>query len=145
MQHDFNTAAFRFNGHSSLITTSSDVHDGHVVERIVRRNRMGISEIARKLHISRRTLYNWFETNNLHIDTILKLGSVLEHDFSQEFPGEFAKISDSPHDHESEFMEEHKTDSPSNEAVYYWMDKYIKLLEKFNDSLAVASKKEPAA
>lgn len=143
MQHDFDTSAFRFNGHSSLIATSSDVHYGHVVERIVRRNRMGISEIARKLHISRRTLYNWFETNNLHIDTILKLGSVLEHDFSQEFPGEFAKISDSPHD--SDFMEEHKTDAQSNEAVYYWMDKYIKLLEKFNDTLAVVSKKEPVS
>ncbi|HWZ35130.1 MAG TPA: helix-turn-helix transcriptional regulator [Mucilaginibacter sp.] len=140
MEHHLDNAAFMFNGHSSLITTSSDVHYGHVVERIVRRNRMGISEIARKLHISRRTLYNWFETNNLHIDTILKLGSVLGHDFSLEFPNDFAKISDCAH--ENVFMEEHKVDTPSSEAVYYWMDKYIKLLEKFNDTLAVASKKE---
>jgi len=138
MQHDLDTAALRFNGHTSLMATSSNVHYGHVVERIVRRNRMGISEIARKLHISRRTLYNWFETNSLNIDTILKLGSVIGHDFSLEFPNDFAKISDSPH--ESVFMEEQKVGAPSSEAVYYWMDKYIKLLEKFNDSLAISKK-----
>jgi len=141
MQHDLDTAAFRLNAHSSLMA-SSDVHYGHVVERIIRRNSMGISEIARKLHISRRTLYNWFETNNLHINVILKLGSVIGHDFSLEFPNDFAKISDNVQ--ENIFLDEHKVEAPSSEAVYYWMDKYIKLLEKFNDTLAVTSKKEHA-
>lgn len=140
MQHNLDTAAFRLHGHSSLIGTSSDVHYGHVVERIVRRNRMGISEVARKLHISRRTLYNWFETNNLNIDTILKLGSVLGHDFSLEFPDDFAKISDC--ETGTVFMDEQKVEPASTEAVYYWMDKYIKLLEKFNEALAVSSKRD---
>ena len=140
MQHNLDTAAFRLHGHSPLIGSSPDVHYGHVVERIVRRNRMGISEVARKLHISRRTLYNWFETNNLNIDTILKLGSVLGHDFSLEFPDDFAKISDC--ETGTVFMDEQKIDPPATEAVYYWMDKYIKLLEKFNEALAVSSKRD---
>jgi DNA-binding phage protein len=134
MQSDLNYVSAHFGGNATLLSTETDLHYGHIVERTVRRNHMGISEIARKLCISRRTLYNWFDTNKLDIQTILKIGSVVGHDFSQEFPEEFAKIDQQQRD--EVFTDSGK--SLPEDAVYYWMDKYIKLLEKFNETLAVS-------
>lgn len=134
MQNDLNYSAVRFNGNSTLFSAESDLHHGRIIERTVRRNRMGISEIARKLCISRRTLYNWFDMNKLDVQTILKIGSVVGHDFSQEFPEEFAKIDQR---RDEMFTDTGKSLLPED-AVYYWMDKYIKLLEKFNETLAIS-------
>jgi transcriptional regulator with XRE-family HTH domain len=115
-----------------------DLHYGQIVERIVRRDRMGISEIARKLDISRRTLYNWFETKKLNIDIICQIGFVIGHDFSKEFPEEFAnKVNTVNTDR---FAGALSTKEQPRDAIYYWMDRYIKLLEKFNDVLSSEGK-----
>ncbi len=115
-------------------TDRQDLNYGQVVERGVRRNSMGISEIARRLGVSRRTLYNWFDTKELSPDTVSKIGFVIGYDFSKEFPEEFFKgrkafgteVSGDP------------SGSPgvgAKDPVYYWMSRYIKLLENFNDRL----------
>ena len=111
-----------------------DLHYGQIVERIVRRDHMGISEIARKLNVSRRTLYNWFETKKLNLDIICQIGFVIGHDFSKEFPEAFAKRINSVNADRS-FDALSIKDQP-RDATYYWMDKYIKLLEKFNEVLS---------
>jgi transcriptional regulator with XRE-family HTH domain len=113
---------------------STDLHYGHVIERIVRRDRMGISEIARKLDVSRRTLYNWFEMKKLDRNVICKIGAVIGHDFSNEFPEEFSVRNESIHN-ELYMDVQNGTDAATHDAIYYWMDKYIKLLEKFNTVL----------
>ena len=112
----------------------SDVNYGQVVERVVRRDPMGISELARRLNVSRRTIYNWFEMEKLSFDIICKIGFVIGHDFSNEFPEDFAQKSNNAI--EEPFTEiQNGTEQPSN-AIYYWMDRYIKLLEKFNETLS---------
>ncbi len=113
---------------------SSKVHMGEILERIVRRDRMGISELARRLNVSRRTMYNWFETERISVEVIRRIGFVIGHDFSVEFPDEFAKKSDFA-DGES-FIDATSAGEQPATAVYYWMDKYIKLLEKFNTVLS---------
>jgi hypothetical protein len=111
-----------------------DIHQGQIVERAVRCNRMGISEISRRLYVSRRTLYNWFETKDLGLDTICKIGFVIGHDFSEELPEEFAKKTNSL---SGEVMAElQNTGDKLKDPIYYWMDRYIKLLEKFNELLS---------
>lgn len=119
-------------------TPKSDIHQGQIVERAVRCNRMGISEISRRLYVSRRTLYNWFETKDLGLDIICKIGFVIGHDFSKELPEEFAKKTNS---FSGEVMADLQNpgDKPKD-PIYYWMDRYIKLLEKFNELLSQQQK-----
>ncbi len=113
---------------------NEELHQGRILERVVRCNRLGISEIARRLYVSRRTLYNWFETKELGLDIICKIGFVIGHDFSKEFPDEFAKKKNLL---SGEVMSELRDpgDKPKD-PIYYWMDRYIKLLEKFNELLS---------
>ncbi|MNK64438.1 hypothetical protein D3C87_836800 [compost metagenome] len=106
---------------------------GQVLERVVRRDRMGISELSRKLNVSRRTIYNWFDQKSLNPEIIWKVGSVIGHDFSIELPETFAKTNTSI----NEAFDAHTEDFANGDAnsVYFWMNKYIKLLEKYNEIL----------
>ena len=110
----------------------SDLHRGKIVEYIIRRNPIGISEISRRLVISRRTLYNWFEDEKLSMSYIIKIGFAINYDFSKEFPiGIFNYSSSKLEKLEADFLE---TDC-QNDTIYYWMDKYIQLLEQYNEIL----------
>ncbi|WP_439698608.1 helix-turn-helix domain-containing protein [Mucilaginibacter sp. AW1-7] len=106
-------------------------HRGKVVECVVRRHPMGLSEIARRVGISRRTLYNWFENEMLACDLIGQLGNVIEHDFTAEFPGEGDKIKMARNEQLTGATRNGSVESP----VHYWMNKYIELLERYNQIL----------
>lgn len=110
---------------------------GQVIEHVVRKDHMGITELSRKLHVSRRTIYNWFDQESLSFDVICKIGNVINHDFSKEFPDDFARLQDEAREKKLDLMsnEENATANYST-AVNYWMNKYIKLLEKYNDLLS---------
>jgi plasmid maintenance system antidote protein VapI len=127
----------QFSSSDNNLDECPKVHCGELLERIIRRDRMGISEIARRLDVSRRTIYNWFEMEHISIDTIRRIGYVIGHDFSAEFPREFAKNTD--YDMDS-LTETHTTLDHHPTAIYYWMDRYIKLLEKFNEVLTHETK-----
>lgn len=107
---------------------------GQVLERVVRRDRMGISELSRKLNVSRRTIYNWFDQKSLNPEIIWKVGTVIGHDFSVELPETFAKNSH----YINEALDAHTEDQAKGDpnSVYFWMNKYIKLLEKYNEILS---------
>ena len=139
MQNQIDYPVLSYNGNLARSSLESPkVHMGEVLERIVRRDRMGISELARRLNVSRRTMYNWFETERIGIEVIRRIGLIIGHDFSIEFPDEFAKRSDFA-DGES-FVDASGASDQSATVVYYWMDKYIKLLEKFNSVLSHEAK-----
>jgi predicted DNA-binding protein YlxM (UPF0122 family) len=111
-----------------------DLHYGRIAERAMRRSPLGISEIARRLDVSRRTLYNWFETKDLNLNIISKIGYIISHDFSKDLPEDLNRkmklLS-------NEYID-NQPPSPiikSNEPIYFWMNRYIELLEKFNEKL----------
>lgn len=110
---------------------------GQVIEHTVRADHVGISELSRKLHVSRRTIYNWFNQKTLSLDIICKIGSAIHHDFSKEFPDDFARLNQENGYDERAFM---TPDAGANgtysNSVSYWMNKYIKLLEKYNELLS---------
>ncbi|SMC95248.1 helix-turn-helix transcriptional regulator [Pedobacter nyackensis] len=108
---------------------------GDVIERIVR-TKIGISELSRILHVSRTSIYNWFEHGHLNLDTICKIGQAINHDFANEFPEEFANA----HLHHPTETTSEKTDE--NYSIQYWMNKYISLLEKYNELLSELSQAE---
>ncbi len=102
---------------------------GQILERVVRRDRMGISELSRKLNVSRRTIYNWFDQQNLDPILLLKIGNIIEYDFAQDLPENFfIKYNHLTSKPEEEHQDELK-------QVYFWMNKYIHLLEKYNEIL----------
>lgn len=130
-----NKIDYPITGYDSNAGSVSDLNYGQILERVVRRDRMGISELARRLNVSRRTVYNWFEMDKLNIDIISKIGFLIGHDFSNEFPEEFAKTTNYFTDEDPMKDGASPSEQPPN-AIYYWMDRYIKLLEKFNEVLS---------
>lgn len=113
-------------------------HHGEVIEYFVRRSPMGISAISRELHISRRTLYNWFESKVLPDGIIGQLGRVIDHDFNKEFPDSFLnkKLID------LETYNYNQLYGNSKDAIY-WMNKYIELLEVINKNLLLKKSDYP--
>lgn len=109
------------------------VNKNGVIERIVR-TKIGISELSRILHVSRTSIYNWFEQEHLSIDIVCKIGHAIDHDFANEFPEEFAKAG-------NQIMADLisgklNQQTQYNNSVQYWMNKYISLLEKHNELLS---------
>lgn len=103
---------------------------GDVIERVVRK-KIGISELSRKLQVSRTAIYNWFESGQINLDTICKIGEAIDHDFTKEFPEEFANAQHSAAN-SGTTPAENKDEANS---VDYWINKYINLLEQYNDLL----------
>ena len=106
------------------------------MERVVRRSGVSITELARRTHVNRRSVYNWFNQKRLKLDIICKIGYVLGHDFSVEFPNLFPKDEFT----QMKKLVETRDEVENAESVYFWMNKYIALLEKYNELLLKSAK-----
>ncbi|WP_134090533.1 helix-turn-helix transcriptional regulator [Olivibacter sp. XZL3] len=113
-----------------------DKHYGEIIERTIRRNGYSISELARLMKVNRRSIYNWFNQPKFKPEIIFKIGCALKHDFSIEFPelfssDEFQRAFDNSKLLNVAFLTE------EHEKINYWKDKYINLLEEYNQILAI--------
>lgn len=111
-----------------------ELNAGQIVERVVRRNKVSISELARRMQVNRRSVYNWFDQKALKIDIICKIGHVLNHDFSIDFPEAFGERGFSAMEKLVDGIDDNDHKHPN--SVHYWMVKYISLLEKYNALLS---------
>jgi AcrR family transcriptional regulator len=105
-----------------------DKHYGQIVEYIVRRKRISITDLANELNVNRRTVYNCFGNKYLKAEVIHKIGFAIKHDFSKEFAELFTTD-------EFTLMFAPQTIPSSATVSGQWKDKYLKLLEKYNDIL----------
>jgi len=96
-------------------------HHGQILEYQIRRNGFNITDLAKKLKVDRRSLYNWFKSEYLRHDIILKIGLIIRHDFSIEIPEHFDQV---------EFLIKNKVEIHADIVKYKEM--YIALLEKYN-------------
>ncbi|MBE9583104.1 helix-turn-helix domain-containing protein [Mucilaginibacter sp. JRF] len=123
-----------------------DVHHGRVIEKVIRQEGYSISEVARLTNVNRRSIYNWFHQQTLKIDIIYKIGLSIKHDFSVEFPSLF-KSSDFIPNAGNKVNTDNQQDSVSEQQIssndVYWKDKYISLLEKYNDALSRSIEQNP--
>jgi lambda repressor-like predicted transcriptional regulator len=101
-------------------------HHGQTVEYIIRKRGHNISDLAKSLNVSRRTLYNWFSQPRLRLDIIYSIGNVIGHNFSVEFPEMFLP---------NQFEAFQKHDLSDELVSVKWKDKYMALLEKYNSEL----------
>lgn len=108
-------------------------HDGEIIERIIRRNGVSIAELGRVLDVNRRSIYNWFNQRRLNNDLIIRIGQAIDYDFSKDFPNYCLKTSV----FQTGSFDAANPGSMSNETLSYWQNKYIELLEKYNELLTV--------
>jgi transcriptional regulator with XRE-family HTH domain len=108
-------------------------HRGQIVEKIIRRSGYSITRLAKKLGISRNTLYNRFENANLGYRFIMEVGNVIHYDFTIDFPEMKEEI---------ELMGDNPVRSFDRETAELWKaeGKYILLLEKYTKLLSMLAK-----
>lgn len=94
-------------------------HRGEIIEQAVRNSGLAISKIAEKLGKSRRWIYLMFENPHVPFETIVAIGKILHHDFSEEIKSMNTMVSE-----------------PQviyvKEDANYWREKYYTLLEEYN-------------
>ncbi|TSD67073.1 hypothetical protein FFF34_006665 [Inquilinus sp. KBS0705] len=115
-------------------------HYGQTVEYIVRKNGYSITDLANGLGVNRRTIYNYFQSTYLKYDVIHKIGLLVRHDFSKEFPDIFTSDQFAPN-----IRSKKDNDQPSNTLAdeEYWKDKYITLLEQYTHLITSFGPGEP--
>lgn len=107
-------------------------HRGEIVERAIRQSGYPISTIAKKLGRSRRWMYLMFDNTQVDLETIMSIGNIIHHDFSDEIK-ELGSIGN----HSFEDPENPYT----NQSKEYWKNKYLKLLEDYNELLKRTNEK----
>lgn len=123
-------------------------HRGEIVEKAVRESAYPITKLARKLGVSRRHIYNVFENDKVDWDTILDIGRVIRHDFTKDFPemreGTLFMVHEPvvPYANAKGKGRKKSTISPEEE-LDLWKNRYIELLEKYNELLRTVLSVQP--
>ncbi|WP_242916955.1 hypothetical protein [Pontibacter liquoris] len=129
------------------------VHRGEIIRDAIKGSGVAIGVVADKLGVSRKTLYNKFKETSIPYSFILKLGEVIHHDFSQEFPhlsknvkkeGTAPQASQNnnlllPFDGEPQELHKPNSLKECEAELVSLQRKYIALLEKFNELLLKTS------
>jgi AcrR family transcriptional regulator len=112
-----------------------NTHQGQIVEYIVRKNGYSISSLAKALDVNRRSMYNWFNQKELKWDVIRRIGHVIRHDFSKEFPLLFTSEDFNGIYASRSSMSPSIANYDRIDADDHWKAKYLNLLEKYNTEL----------
>jgi predicted transcriptional regulator len=113
------------------------IHHGETIERIIRREGHSISKIAKLIGISRRSLYSWFLQSQLKVETMNKIGQVMNYDFSKEFPELFGAAAFTETSGQKPAHNLMEKDNMSE----VWKEKYFDLLERYNSLPTIIKKK----
>jgi hypothetical protein len=113
---------------TSLTTKNRNIHRGEALEEAVKKTRTKVTQLVKKVGVSRGTYYNHIQDPKLSYEILEAYGKVLKYDFTQVIPQMPKYIFDEPED---------TYGKPNNleEAIRqidYWKDKYISLLERYN-------------
>lgn len=101
-------------------------HRGEIVERAIRQSGYPISTIAKKLGRSRRWMYLMFDNTQIDLETVIAIGNIIHHDFSDEIKELSSINTNTVADPENAY---------NNQSKEYWKNKYLKLLEDYNELL----------
>ncbi|TFF33289.1 hypothetical protein [Mucilaginibacter psychrotolerans] len=110
-------------------------HNGQIVEYLVRKNAYSITDLAAELDVNRRSIYNYFQNQFLKSDVIFKIGKVIRHDFSKEFPEFFSADDFAPNYKQANHTVLKAISSDNLVGEEIWKNKYLALLEIYNEAL----------
>ena len=120
-----------------LKTKGRNIHRGALLEAAVQNDSVNISQMVKRMGISRGTYYNHKNDPNLSFELLAEYGKVLKHDFSQDLP-EMKMLQ----------LEERevpyttpKTIEEAIEQRDFWREKYYQLMEKFHKEVVERKKK----
>jgi DNA-binding XRE family transcriptional regulator len=99
-----------------------ELHMGQLLERVIRKKGLNISELAKTVGVNRRSMYNWFAEADLKAGILDKISVAIDHDFNKEI-------------HSSVRRAEILANQNSARDDEYWKDKYIDLLERYSELL----------
>lgn len=108
-------------------------HKGEIIEKAVRESGHSITKLAQKMGKSRRWVYQIFDSAVVPIDYIIEIGKIIHYDFSQDIKGIKMYGSGRPL---TGVEDPRYTGKPSSEEAEHWKEKYMSLLEKYNDLLS---------
>ena len=106
----------------------STKHRGKILEKAITDSGVFKSTIAQKLGLSRTTIYNMMDKEDIPLDVFIKIGKIIHYDFSKDIPEIVG-------DYTVERLEEPRVTygNPSLEEVksqvQYWQKKYTDLME----------------
>lgn len=103
-------------------------HAGEIVEMAVRRSDISIAELARRLSVTRRSVYYWFNKKVLCVSVIYKIGQTINYDFSKEFPI-LSGYGNVP------IQQPFNSENTASSDITYWKNKYITILEQYTGLL----------
>ena len=113
-------------------------HRGEIVDKVVRQSGFALNKLAKRLKISRNTLYNRFRDPELKDDFILDVGNIINYDFKRHFPG--LKREDEEDDRR-EFADGNQIYLDKETVKMLELGKkYMVLLERYNDLLGIMVK-----
>ena len=99
------------------------MHKGQVIEKAVKESSITRTQLAKKLGKSRQWLYNVFESSQVSMDVILEIGKAIHYDFSKDFK------------QLKNYSVKTNLSVAEEDNVDYWKQKYILLLEEYNQLL----------
>lgn len=109
-------------------------HKGEIIEKAVRESGHSITKLAQKMGKSRRWVYQIFDSAVVPIDYIIEIGKIIHHDFSEDIKGIKMYGADIPM---GAILEDGRfTGKSGSQEAEYWKEKYMTLLEKYNDLLS---------
>ncbi len=102
-------------------------HRGEIIRKAVYNSGYTITEIAKCIGKSRKWMYLMFENSNVPLDIVLQIGKIIHFDFTVEIK----EFNPSQKVIEKSLLDSKKEDNDAE----YWKNKYLKLLEEYNDLL----------
>jgi hypothetical protein len=108
-------------------------HRGEIIKKAVYKSGFSITELAKRLGKSRRWVYLMFENPSVSLDVVLQLEKIIHYNFSKEIK----EIRPS----NIEFIESISGNQTEKYSEEYWKNKYLRLLEEYNDLLKINNSK----
>jgi hypothetical protein len=99
-------------------------HRGEIIKEAVYKSGYPITELAKRMGKSRRWVYLLFENTTVSIDIMLQIGKIIHYDFSEELNRPSANL-----------FTTNEPPSPYISDEDYWKNKYLNLLEEYNELL----------
>lgn len=107
-------------------------HKGEIIEKAVRESGFSITRLAERMGKSRRWVYQIFESQVVPVDYILSIGKIIHHDFTEEIEElktyKLNIAQQITNDRQHAF-------GNNKDEVEHWKNKYLSVLEKYNDLL----------
>jgi AcrR family transcriptional regulator len=111
-----------------LATKGRTIHRGELLETAVRESATNITQMVKKMGISRGTFYNHVKDPQLSFETLARYGQVIKHDFSQDLPDMKRYAFEEP---EAPYGLP-QTLEEAIEQRDYWRERYYQKAEEYN-------------